>query len=130
MSCADVCIAIDDCGEGNAFYTESIIGRSRKPHRCCECGETIPVGGSYLRAAGKGEGEVFTTSTCLPCAEIRRAFCCGGWIFGELESQMREQVFEVWQKFGPYDCLAKLESRAARDRAMQWFHEWRGDTGL
>lgn len=129
MSCADVCIDMDYDG-GNEFYAEAVVKKSRKVHRCCECHEAIQAGASYVRSTGKSDGGVFSEATCCPCHEIRKAFCCSGWIFGELETSMREQVFEVWQKLGPYDCLAKLESLEARNRAMAWFREWRDDHDL
>lgn len=126
MSCADVCIETDFDGESNEFYVEAVVGRSRKPHVCCECGETIPAGPGYQRATAKSDGRVWSRVTCLPCAEIRKAFCCGGWVFGTLREDMREQLFPAWAQSGPWDCLAKLPTLQARDKAMGWFNAWRG----
>ena len=126
MSCADVCVD-QDYNESNEFYHE-LIRRARKPHRCCECGETIARGQSYERATGKSDGTIWAVSTCLDCRDIRKAFVCGTWMFGGLWESLREQLFEVWQTHSPIDCLAKLDSKSARVKAMAMYDDWRGDS--
>lgn len=123
MNCFDVCLdhGYDDY---NDFYHESIVA-ARKPYRCVECGTAIPVGARYERAAGKADGRVWTVHTCLLCAEIRKAFVCGGWQFGQLWESIEEDMFPIWDKAGPIDCLAKLDTREARDKCRDWYADWR-----
>lgn len=125
MACADACIYQEFDSESNEFYTESVVRKSRKPHRCCECREVIPPGYGYQRAVGKSDGRFWSSVTCLPCVEIRKAFCCEGWVFGALLNDMCEQLFPAWLLSGPWDCLAKIETREARDKAAHWFESWR-----
>jgi len=126
--CADVCI---DHGydEENEFYDETLV-RARKPHRCCECHETIPVGVQYQRVAGKSDGRIWTATTCASCTEIRKAFVCGTWTFGELWESIQEQMFPIWNTQGPIDCLAKLDTREARDKAREEYRVWREVLGV
>lgn len=125
MSCADVCIdmGMDDCE--NEFYVESFI-TARKPHRCCECHGEVSAGDSYQRAAAKSDGRIWTKVTCRRCAEIRKALVCGGWIFGELWQCIEDGVFPQWAISSPIDCLAKIESKQARDFISRRFDDWRG----
>lgn len=49
--------------------------KARKPHICCECGETIPVGAVYEYAVGfcrepEGKG-LEDSATCATCCRIR-----------------------------------------------------------
>lgn len=121
MSCAEVCLDHDfDCS--NDFYHEAVV-KARKVHKCCECGEAIPVGASYQRASGKSEGDVWTAKTCVVCAEIRRAFVCGSWTFGYLWESIEEGMFPVWDTQGPLDCLAKLESLEARNKCRDRYRD-------
>ena len=124
MSCADVCLDHDaDCS--NDFYRES-IPTARKPYKCCECGDVIPVGSKYQRASGKSEGDVWTAKTCIICADIRKAFVCGSWIFGQLWESIREEMFPIWDERGPIDCLAQLETLEARNKCREFYREWKG----
>lgn len=125
MSCADVCL--DHDYEGcNDFYRERVV-TARKPHTCCECRETIAPGASYQRASGKSDGDVWTAKTCVLCAEIRKAFVCGSWTFGLLWESIEEIMFPVWEEKGPIDCLARLETQAARDKCRDLYRAWKGE---
>jgi hypothetical protein len=123
MSCADVCLD-HDYDEGNDFYSET-KPRARKPHRCCECGETIHVGAVYQRASGKADGEIWTTRSCAVCCEIRSAFVCGSWEFGRLWESIREEIFPIWEESGPIDCLAKVETLEARNKLREEYQDWK-----
>ena len=127
MSCADVCITFDFEAE-NSFYHEEIV-TARKQHRCCECGSSIVPRQQYQRASGRNRGGVFTAKTCTVCVEIRAAFVCGSWIFGDLWLSMREEMFPVWKRLGPYDCLAKLTTQPAIDLCMAEFKDWLAEEG-
>jgi hypothetical protein len=123
--CADVCL--DHYYEdGNDFYSEAVVV-ARKPHACCECGETITPGQQYERATGKSEGEVWTAKSCKECREIRKAFVCGGWVFGHLWESIEEGMFPAWDTAGPIDCLAKLDSVEARDKCRDRYRQWKED---
>jgi hypothetical protein len=125
MSCADVCLD-HDADAYNDFYNESVV-KARKPHKCCECQATIPVGTRYQRVGGKSEGDVWTATSCLPCAEIRKAFVCGSWTFGMLWESIEEGMFPIWDEQGPIDCLAKLETLEARNKAREQYRAWKAD---
>lgn len=125
MPCADACLYQDCDTDSNEFYVEATVRKSRKPHRCCECRDTIPAGEGYQRATAKSDGVVWSRVTCLLCVQIRKAFCCDGWVFGALREDMCEQLFPAWAISGPWDCLAKIETREARDKAARWFEAWR-----
>lgn len=126
MNCADVCLDHDaDCE--NEFYRESICV-ARQPHTCCECGNAITPGMKYERVSGKSEGVVWTSKSCLLYMEIRKTFICGSWIFGNLWESIRDGMFPIWDKSGPIDCLAKLDTREARDKCRQQYADWKADT--
>lgn len=125
MSCADVCLSMDYDGS-NEFYADKHV-RAKKPHRCCECGRDIAVGETYHRATGKSHGVLFTEATCAPCAEIRQVFSCGAWVFSMLWETMRDEMFPVWSRVGPYDCLAKLKTPEAIEKCVAEFNEYLAD---
>lgn len=120
--CADVCLD-HEYDETNDFYCERAV-IARKPHVCCECGGAIPRGTQYQLARGKADGSFWVAKTCVICYEIRRAFVCGSWQFGQLWESIEEGIFPVWNTHGPIDCLAKLETREARAAAMDRYREW------
>ncbi len=111
MSCQDVCVDMDYDAGANEFYIER-WRKAAKPHRCRECGREIVKGERHQVASGKSEGSVWSVRTCAECAEIREAFCCGAWIFGQLWEAIRDQVFADWDEMKAIDCLAKLSDAA------------------
>ena len=127
MSCADVCLSHDWDGS-NDFHSSRTV-KARKTHRCCECGREIGVGESHEYVSAKSDGGFYTNRTCAECAEIREAFVCGTWIYGELWESIREEMFPVWRKKGAWDCLAKLTSEAAVAKCNAGYLEWRVDHG-
>lgn len=125
MSCADVCLSMDYDGS-NEFFSEKPV-RARKAHKCCECRGAIAVGETYHYAAGKCDGDFFDERTCAVCFEIRNAFTCGSFTFETLWEAMGEEMFPLWRKRGPWDCLAKLTTSAAVDRCTARFNQWLTD---
>jgi hypothetical protein len=123
--CADVCLYSSYDGS-NEFYSES-EPTARKVYTCCECGDAIAIGQRYNRASGKYDGTIFTEHTCAVCTEIRKAFCCGTWSFGMLWEEMRDQMFPVWVRVGPFDCLAKLTTEAAREKCRVAYAQYQED---
>jgi len=74
-----------------ALCGQEVIRTARKPHVCCECGETIPVGKKYEEATGiDPDHNPYRYHTCLPCSGIRRDYCSNGWIWGGLAEQIQE----------------------------------------
>ena len=108
--------------------------RARKPHACCECDETIPVGASYEYYSGVWDGRPDAYKTCLSCVEIRDHFTCkpgdesydlydnpGGFIFGNLWNDLQSNFFPDMKAGGP--CLEGLSPEAkARlfERRLAW----------
>jgi hypothetical protein len=108
------------------FCTESTL-KARKEHKCCECRGVIVKGRTYERAAGKTCGEMWSYATCAACAEIRDAFVCGSWVYGQLWESIEESMFPVWTRKGPIDCLAKLETLEAREKCRDRYRDWKAD---
>lgn len=61
---------------------------ARKPHKCCECGDTIKPGSRYLREFTALDGKCNTHKTCAPCHSIRTAYCPSGFEWGNLVQQI------------------------------------------
>lgn len=126
MSCADACLWMGD-NPANAFHVAR-IRRARRPRACCECRRVIAPGERYEYVSAKNEGGLFTVHTCFPCVEVRTAFTCDGWLYGELWEAMRDQLFPAWRLHGTMiDCLAKLPSLEARDLCRAQYAEWAND---
>jgi len=88
----------DDCPPEFAHVDN--VQRSRKPHRCDECGGPIFKGEPYERTVGKWEGHMMTLRCCEPCLELRQwatisvpCFC--SFTFGELHERVRSMVDDV-----------------------------------
>ena len=119
--CADACIYSD----GMDRYPEvcgALIVKARKPQRCCECGDPIDPGDRYEIVSGKWEGVWSSFKTCLPCKEIREAFCCEGWVYGSLWEDAEDFLDDLTT-----GCLEKLTTAAAKEKLMR---QWRARKGL
>lgn len=110
MSCGCIWMGGDDYGPSFDCVSTPV---ARKPHRCCECKETIQPGTRYERFAGKWDGEVRAYVTCLECREIRASLCCDGFIFGDLWEGVRDQIFRSGLSV---DCLDKLTTATAKNK--------------
>jgi hypothetical protein len=108
------------------FHADKIV-RARKQHTCCECGEPILRGEWYERVTGLWDGTFGTFATCTLCREIRRAFFCGGWEYTAMWDQIQDELFPEWKRLGPWDCLAKLDTDAARAKMNDRYRWWMGD---
>lgn len=120
-----MCLSHDYDGS-NSFYCEK-LRLARKPYVCCECQKPIATGELYQYATGKNDDQIFSARTCAPCAEIRTAFVCGSWVFGELWESVRSEMFPVWRAKGSWDCLAKLTTPEAVELCNAEYREWLGD---
>lgn len=122
--CADVCLDHYYDSDENEFYSE-VTPKARKEHQCCECAGVIQVGQQYQRVKGKADGAIWTAVTCLVCRDIRNAFVCGSWVFGQLWESIEEGMFPVWETSGPIDCLAKLDTLEARNECRERYRDWK-----
>lgn len=125
MSCADVCVSHDH-GMSVDFNTSRWV-TAAKQHKCCECRAAIAAGQRYERAAGKCDGHFFTAITCAVCAEVRDAFVCDSWVYGDLWESINEGLFPVWRTKGAWDCLAKLTTPEAVEACNHRYREWLRD---
>ncbi|MFA5053175.1 MAG: hypothetical protein WC565_03915 [Parcubacteria group bacterium] len=64
--------------------------KARKPHKCCECGDTIAKGQRYEHVSGLWDGNWDRHDTCATCVAIRERYCPHGWIYGSLAEQIEE----------------------------------------
>ena len=119
MSDCGVCLYTDDSDGVNEF-TNITVRKARKQHECSECLRPILVGAKYEYAVGKFDGEIWTTHTCLECAEIAEAFYCDGRMYGGILWEDMECAFDQLNE----SCFDKLQTVSAkkylRERWMQW----------
>lgn len=66
--------------------------KARKAHKCTECGRQIEVGETYEYRTTLYDGSVSTHKTCSHCLVAREwlSRVCGGWVYGEVEDDIRE----------------------------------------
>lgn len=121
MSDCGVCLGGGD--DGCVEFFASDIRKARKENRCRECGGTIAVGAKYEYARGKYEGDFWSQSTCLVCAEIAEAFYCDSRVFGVLWSSMAD-VYDALNS----SCFAKLSTPAAKAELQRRWMKWKGLT--
>jgi len=98
--------------------------RAAKTHACEECRESIPVGARYENNRSLWDGMWSTTKTCESCVEIRNHFACGGWIYGQLWSDLEENFFPDMKAGGP--CMEGLSPEAKGrlfERRTAWLLE-------
>jgi len=128
--CADVCLSVHDDADTPDFFSVKTV-TAKKTYRCVECGDWITPGMRYERTSGKWHGCMETYPTCLPCADVRDAFTCGSWVYGELWNDVLEQMFPVWREKGAWDCLAKLQTPEAVAKCnaayAEWLRDWYGE---
>lgn len=117
-----MCCPLSNDGDGPSCCTTS-TPKARKEHRCAECREPIMAGSRYEKVFGVWDGRAETFKTCLLCAEIRDHFACdGGWIYGELWTQLGENFFQEMKCGG--QCMVGLSPAAKSkviDERMEWY---------
>jgi predicted RNA-binding Zn-ribbon protein involved in translation (DUF1610 family) len=118
------CLTGDFDSDGNDFYSEE-MRTARKEYRCSECHKRILPGDKYAHSTGKtcGVKKIWTNRTCATCDEIRDHFYCGGgWLFGQLWEDIREQIFgEVFR----FECMEGLSVKA-RETVLDDWRKWKG----
>jgi hypothetical protein len=124
MSDCNACIYTGaDEGDPPEFLKSTVV-TARKDHKCCECHAVIPPKTKYERTVGKWDGDMNHYETCLPCAEIREAFCCDGWVYGQLwEDAVNGEFFEHMTT----GCLEKLMTAEAKTFLIARWNEWKFD---
>lgn len=110
-----------EAGDEPATVSRTEVRRAAKEHACEECRETIKRGDRYEHHVGLWDGRWSTSRTCLSCVEIRNHFSCGGWIFGQLWSDLEEHFFHDMTAGGP--CMEGL-SPAAKGRLFERRMAW------
>lgn len=83
---------IDDA-EPWEFMTSG-IRKAAKPHRCGECGRTIPKGEAYEYVCGKADGYFSISRTCQHCQIARKWLIeeCGGYLYGGVFEDLAEHA--------------------------------------
>jgi hypothetical protein len=89
--------------------------KARKEHKCYECGRVIQRGEKYRNESGIWDGDPRRYKTCSECLSIREVFFCGGYIYGEVISTLKETFAEAGTVSS--DMLADL-THAARDKVF------------
>jgi hypothetical protein len=96
---------------------------ARKPHKCCDCNETIPIGTKHELLTYKFEGRFWRDRTCAICTEIGLAMSCGGgWPSGFLWDSIREMVFPDMTP----GCLDRLQTARAKEVLLARWQAWKG----
>lgn len=98
-----------DCDCSCTDYLRNDVYRSdmrtaRKPHKCCECQDTIGPGQRYEDVAALTEGGWWTAKTCEPCKYMRNHYCPDGFCHGGLAETLMECL-----GFSPYQVEADDE---------------------
>lgn len=118
----DFSIEGDYDGDTAQFYNESTV-KARKPHKCFECGETIPAGARYKRASGKWEGQMETYHFCAGCDEAAGEFVEGARNFGMLWEEFESN----WEDGAHLQaCLNRLSTAAAKEHMLKRWLQWKG----
>lgn len=120
MSDCNVCVYFDG---DTAEVFEQDNRKARKDYKCCECDRQIAKGSLYQFCKMLFEGEWSTYRTCLPCAEIRKAFSCEGECLGGVFWDEMEELFRDIEVSG--DCLKKLQSPEAKRYFAERYRSWK-----
>lgn len=117
-----------DCGvclsgfDGTSEFCHKNNRRSRKLRWCIECQKKIQKGEIYEASSGKTDGDLWSFTTCLVCAEIAEAFYCNGRIFGGLLwEEMEECGFENMNT----GCLNRLGTTEAKSELIRRWNKWK-----
>lgn len=128
MPCPDICAISNEYGDPPYFYHTTIVKSSRKPFKCSECREQLPIGTSYEKVVGKWDDEISIFRTCPLCQEIRSYFSCDGtWTLTSVWEELRENLFPSLT----FDCLSGTEdtpplSIPARQKVIAKWQRWKG----
>lgn len=110
MDCSCVYVEYDD---PVTLLSDQIIKKSRKNHKCDECGKIINIGESYRKEVFVYDG-FNIHRTCNTCLSVRETFFCDGIIYGEMWYLLREEIAETDGDINQ-TCIASLIP-SARDK--------------
>ena len=115
-----VCAFFGLNGEAEEPCEQDVV-ESELMHFCCECGRHIDKGRKHEYSYGFSEGERWEMRTCIICAEIREAFCCDGYVFGDLWKAMEEVSSQM-----NISCLDRLSTPEAKAELQRRWMVWKG----
>jgi len=116
MSCS---VSIGGDCDGNSEFANAQICKARKQYKCYECHNVIAVGDQYRRDTGKYDGEFYSYTTCMGCADIRESFSPQGMVFGGVWKDMEYNWGSVTTAC--FDQLTTVEGkRKLREEWMKW----------
>lgn len=107
-------------------FSRSVVKKSRKVFRCCECRRAIPIGSPYERTFTVFEGDAETYRTCMICVEIRDTYYCkpeGNPTLAMLWDDIDSEDFFINFTTG---CLAKLKTPEAKAYMLERWQKWKG----
>lgn len=107
------CIWVD-VDEAPSVFSET-VRTARKPHKCEECRETIQPGSKYLYESGCWDGSWSSFSTCARCANVRRDYFKGGWLYGNCVEDFRETFGFDYRDGIPKDFAPCEDNRKPRE---------------
>lgn len=116
--------------ECSCIYVETVDGpscskeetrKARKIHKCCECHKEIKKGQKYQYESGIWDGKPESYKICLDCLSMRDTFFCGGWVYGEIWSDLWNHLSENDGEISS-DCLENL-TPIAKDKVFKMIEE-------
>ena len=110
-----------DCGDGFVTLLSRQTRTAKKEHKCRECFRVIAAGEKYLLESYVFDGDFTAHKTCAHCMVVRDWLQdeCGGLLYGGVEEDAREHVFENRGYYG-YELYRAVVG-------MQW--KWRSPSG-
>lgn len=83
-----------DYADGQVTMLSEATPKARKAHKCRECARVIEPGERYHVDRYIWEGRLETHRTCAHCMVARQWLGaeCGGWLFGDVEEDIREHA--------------------------------------
>ena len=115
MECS--CTIDAEYDEGPDCYQEA-MRKTRKTHKCCECGEVIQIGEKYESISGIWDGDPHTYKTCMDCKSLRGVFF-KNWCFEMIWDDFKEEFSGA---VVPESCISEL-TPAAREKVCQWIED-------
>jgi len=109
------------------FISEPEIRKARKPHRCIECHVRILPGEDYEYVAGKQDGDMWDSHTCLRCIALIEwitahvpCFCreYGGTMSDRLEGMVYQAQQTPGFAFGLLRRVAAIKTYNEQQRAL------------
>jgi hypothetical protein len=119
MSDCGICLGIDDYEPPSFCLIE--IRLAKKTHICCECKQEIKSRQKYEYTSGRWDERFETYKTCMICKDIRESFCCNGWEYTTLWSDIYENLFPIMTT----GCLNKLSTVEAKKLLLEKWNEWK-----